>query len=339
MNLFSRQNPLCSELLILDGISGTGKTMFSPILSELSSVQNPRFEFIFEYLSIVRSFNSITQDAAITVASLMSDIKNYDGLISRDVNFRPGDLSGVLANRNLTKYIRQLFSRDGVYVEDFLACNKATLFLVTHQVLPQILNLFQESPRPYIVEMVRHPLYLVEHWLSYINMHVSSSPRDFTVYLQDAGGREVPWFAHKWRDSFHENTSIINVLLSLRSLQKDIISVFLKQDPRVLFIPFEHFVTDPYLFLERIEAFTGNRFGRSLDSVLKRQKIPRKYIYQAPIKDIYSRYGQLKERSELSNEAHFLSKLSAFRVDHGEECYQILLEISEDYFEHFGRWF
>ena len=61
---FSRPLNICNQIVILDGISGTGKTMFTPILSSFNRIQNARFEYMVEYLCITAQKTKITQDAA-----------------------------------------------------------------------------------------------------------------------------------------------------------------------------------------------------------------------------------------------------------------------------------
>ncbi len=113
MNKFIRNKNIAQKIILLDGISGTGKTMFSPLLASYDQVQNPRFEYMIEYLSLSHHFGKITDDAAKSLLNLLVDTKCYDGVISRDVNFRPTDLSGVWSNGNFWKYLFQLFCRDG----------------------------------------------------------------------------------------------------------------------------------------------------------------------------------------------------------------------------------
>ena len=45
---FSRSLNLCDNLIILDGLTGTGKTMFNQILNNLNDLQNGRFDYFFE---------------------------------------------------------------------------------------------------------------------------------------------------------------------------------------------------------------------------------------------------------------------------------------------------
>ena len=51
----------------------------------------------------------------------------------------------------------------------------------------------------------------------------------------------------------------------------------LKEDykKRILFIEFEDFVVNPYSYIDRMEAFIGEKFGKSKSRILKREKTPR----------------------------------------------------------------
>ena len=62
MNKFIRDKSISKKIILLDGISGTGKTMFSPLLASYEHVQNPRFEYMIEYLSLSHHFGKIPVD-------------------------------------------------------------------------------------------------------------------------------------------------------------------------------------------------------------------------------------------------------------------------------------
>ena len=106
---FTRSLNLCNQIVILDGLTGTGKTMFAPLINSFERVQNSRFEYMIEYLCISSKKEKIKSDAASSMLNLLADIKYYDGAISREVNFRPSDLSSVFSGPNWYQYLKQLF--------------------------------------------------------------------------------------------------------------------------------------------------------------------------------------------------------------------------------------
>ena len=222
-NQFKRDIHLSSKIIILDGLTGTGKTMFAPLINTFSNVQNARFEYMIEYLCISGKKNKLSKDATEVLLNLLADIKTYDGSISREVNFRPSDLSSIFNGNKWFKYLKQLFMQDGSEAGIRILNEKPIPFFVTHQILSCIepaLHSFGERLK--IVQMVRHPLYLVDHWESYVEMH-GKNARDFTIWI-DFHGNTLPWFAEGWEQKFLESNSYEKSIYSIEYLMKIIFS-------------------------------------------------------------------------------------------------------------------
>ena len=213
-NIFSRKKYLCNDLIILDGLTGTGKTMLTPIISSLHNIQNARFENVFENICIAKKYNKITDDAFNSIISILIDIKYYDSYISREINFRPSDLSSVFQTSKWPRYLKQLFMNDGIEVEKRIRHNKEKIFFVTHQLLScfePLFNILKQNIK--IIETIRHPIYLIDHWTSYINMH-GNNPRDFTVWI-NKNNLSLPWFAQGWESKYINSKNIDKVIYSI----------------------------------------------------------------------------------------------------------------------------
>ena len=108
---FKRDQFLTDKLLVLDGLTGTGKTMISNVLESFEKVEVGRFIYDVEHIAISHELGALRTDAARALLGLLIDWKLYDNMISREVNFRPSDLSCVLKNGRALKHIKRLFSR------------------------------------------------------------------------------------------------------------------------------------------------------------------------------------------------------------------------------------
>lgn len=337
---FTRELNLCNQIVILDGLTGTGKTMFAPLINSFERVQNSRFEYMIEYLCISSKKEKLKTDAASSLLNLLADIKYYDGAISREVNFRPSDLSSVFSGPNWYKYIKQLFMSDGEKAGIRLKRDNPILFFVTHQILSCIdpaKKAFGERLK--IVQMVRHPLYLVEHWESYIMMHGNNS-RDFTIWI-DYKGQSLPWFAEGWEEKYLSSNSYDKSIYSISSLMEKVFECAndKKLENSLFFIPFELFVLNPSDYLSRLEIFLGSKATKNTNHILKRQQVPRKSINAGPQKNIYKRYALKKYNKEVGHNEDYYQKLNEIKSKCSNEAFDELLGLSKKYENQFGLWF
>lgn len=337
---FVRPMTLCGQVIILDGLTGTGKTMMSPMLSSFARVQNARFEYMFEYLCIAARSGKLAPDAATSLLNLLADVKCYDGMISREVNLRPSDLSSVFNSSSALKYLRQLFMPDGEQVARRIEAENPSLFLVTHQLLgcmQPAMDAFGGRLR--IVQMVRHPLYLLNHWDSYIAMH-GTNPRDFTIWLKHEG-RSVPWFAKGWEREYLEMPQFDRVVYSIVALMRPVFEVHARADLRgvVSFLPFERFVLTPGPFLRELEHALGTKATPSTARVLRSQKVPRESINAGPQKSIYKRYA-LSAYDKRTTDAEDYDRLMTSAKERATAAaFQELQAVSNAYERVFGLWF
>lgn len=337
---FTRKLNLSKQIIILDGLTGTGKTMFAPLINSFERVQNSRFEYMIEYLCISTKYRKLETDAANSMLNLLADVKYYDGAISREVNFRPTDLSSVFSGPSWYKYIKQLFMDDGEKAGIRLTRDNPILFFVTHQILSCIepaIEAFGERLK--IVQMVRHPLYLVEHWESYILMHGNNS-RDFTIWIEYQG-KSLPWFAEGWEEKYLSSNSFDKSIYSIYSLMGKVLEFAdnKKLENYLSFIPFELFVLSPNDYINKLEIFLGTKATKNTNRILKRQHVPRKSINAGPQKNIYKRYALKKYNKEITHKEDYLQKLDDIKSKCTKEAFDVLLSMNTKYENHFGLWF
>jgi len=278
MNKLTRHTHIAENIVFVDGISGSGKSVLFPILGSFRNVEKIRIEHIYEYLSILHSLNKINTDAAISLMRLYADLAIFNQMISREVNLRINDDSGLLNNPKPLEYIARLFYKDGEEVMKRIKQKSPILNIMTHQILPNIDLAFRSfGERLKVVVMVRHPLYMINHWLSYIERY-GSDPREFTLWLE-CNGKPIPWFAQGWEEQYLGLRPIDKVILSIewliRKSQDAYKELSITQREQVIFIPFEKIVTDPWPYINELERFLGTDVTAATAKALKRQKVPR----------------------------------------------------------------
>jgi len=315
--------------------------MFGPIVSSFQGMENGRFDYMFEALQIGWRANRITDDFAVTALRFLADYKLYDGMISREVNFRPTDLSTVLTAASRKKYLSRLFQQDGEDVVQRIKFENPSLLFLTHQLLGNMeiaLDAFGERLK--IIEPVRHPYYLIHHWES--NFDFCSSGRDFNLSISD-GRDEFPWFAVDWIHEFREYTRIEGAIVSITKLMNDVLDIAENNNHRLhtqtLFISFEHFVINPYLYISKLEKFLDRKAPTGIEEILGDQKVPRLHINGGPTKNIYLKYGTGNLNTIQEHKFDYLNLQNFARENVRNEVFLELEAVSRRYETMFGFWF
>ena len=279
--LLEKFNTFKNDIIFIDGLWGTGKSLLGPIISGMAKVEKVKIEPVYEYISILQYLNKISPDATLWMLNTYADKSQYDNSIGREVNLRWGDDSGLANNPNSLRYIRRLFGGEGDQKVSDINENNRALNIMSHMLMLVAEPIFKTyGKRVKIVEVVRHPLYMVSHWYSYLQRY--DSPREFTVSLNHRGNK-IPWFVGGWEDEFIEASAVDKVLLSIIKLYEwlDVSSQkAITKGWNILTLSFESLVMVPDDPLQRLEAFLGRKHYPHLSTVLRKQRIPRKTIAQ-----------------------------------------------------------
>lgn len=270
-----------NDVIFVDGLWGTGKSLLYPIISGMDRVEKAKAEHLYEYVCILQHLDKISPDATSWMLNTYADLSQYNNLIGREVNLRWRDDSGFGNNPNSLRYVRRLFGGEGDSKISDINGNNLALNVMSHMLLlvaPPIFEAYGERVK--IVEVVRHPLYIVSHWHSYLQRF--DSPREFTVSL-NYKGIKIPWFAADWEEEFSELNTMDRALISISKLYEWLdraIQTGIEEGRKVLILTFESLVMDPHESLQKLSSFMGRSHHPRLSRILRHQKVPRKTISQ-----------------------------------------------------------
>lgn len=290
----ARDPHIAGDVLFLDGLISTGKTMMGPILSSFRRVQIQRFDHIHEFLCALRFLGRVEEDAAVVLSRMYADVAIYHLMIARESNFRPSDLSGVLRNPGGWRYLTRLFQKDGDAVLPRIEQEQPILHIHAHQMLGIAGPVFRAfGPRLKIVEMVRHPLHLLASYRTWIE-RFGRDARDFNIWLRFRD-THLPWWAYGWEEEYaaaRPMDRVIRVIDRITGLARAMLDTLdAGTRARVLVIPFERFVLDPHPFLRDIAALLGTETTSATARVLRREKVPREMTLAGRDLGIYRRYS------------------------------------------------
>ena len=137
----SRDQHMLHKVVMVDGLPGCGKTLFSAILSTLERIEMLGYSYEIEQYCHLHYLGKFPIDAASSLIKLSSDLKLYDSMMGRNVNFRPSDLSSVFQSNDPIKYIRRLIEPgDEVIIptNTFIATAEAVVYCGAKPVLCDI---------------------------------------------------------------------------------------------------------------------------------------------------------------------------------------------------------
>lgn len=313
----SRRTSLIQEIVFVDGLSGAGKTALLMAISSMQRVEMSRFDHIYEYVCVLEYLDRISTDSADTLIKIHTDLAGYNTMISRSVNFRPGDISSVLNSPHKTKYIQRLFDKEHQAVTDRIASEKPLMNIMTHQVLGISQPLFRAlGEKMWLVEIIRDPLQMVSAWFSYIDRY-GTDPLELTICI-DYKGNDLPWFACGWEAEYLALNNMdrcikcIDQLINLSNQQYEALDFSAKK--RVIRVPFEDFVINPFPYIDQIENMLNIKRSAYTIPVLKEQNIPRKVSMDIAKSAASERYGF--KQLQIQNETDALNQQWAFVKNH-----------------------
>ncbi len=308
--------------------------MMAPIVSSLSRVEMMRYNYHLEHTCVLNYLKSIDDSVARLLVRTQSDLDLYDLMMSREANFRTSDLSSVWRSSNPWIYVRRLFGAGDAAVLPRIAAEEPILHLVTHflsGISRPLFDAFGNDLR--IVQVVRHPLYMVKQWYTWIP-RAESDPRFFFIRIEHEG-ESMPWFTAGWGDLYRNSNRMDRTIYAIekqwRLGQKLLERLSSEERDRMLIVPFEQFVVDPDPFMNELEKMLGSKITRRTRRMMKKQQVPREKWADGIDIDIYRQYGWEPSEKD-SDETQELAKRRAFVASEATpEALDVLDRFSAEY--------
>ena len=310
--ILEKRDTFTNDLIFIDGLWGTGKSLLGPIVSSMDRVERYKIEGIYEYISSLYYIDKITQDAALWMLGTYVDSSQYHNTIGREVNLRWDDESGLKNAQDKLIIIRRLFGPEGDSKVEEINSKNLAFFVMSHLLMltPTLLSLAY-GDRVKVLEMVRHPLYLVRYFAAHLARFESSREFTMSFYHEDT---KVPWFAQHWKAEFVRSNPFERAVLCITRLypwlDTKIVSARASGLP-VLDLSFEEAVFETDSTLEKLELFTGRKHNPRIATILKRQMLPRETISKGKGKGDSSYGWRKSDQTERETYTELLEEVRA----------------------------
>ena len=275
-----RGNTFGNEVVIVDGQGRSGKNLIAVLLSTMDRVEKMRLDSQIDYFARHYFLGKMSLDAAVIAIQLEFDEKYYYQAISRDVNFRIDDYSGVLKQGKRWQYFRRLFLPADEAAVIRLQEQRSIFQEMTHDGLHAATLYFAAlGERLKMIHIFRDPVgNIYEQGERGLGTRIGSDPRELQL-THFWNGHIVPIKAigkeEAWINGNPTERLVLIVDAMFRLNVQGYLAISPDQRKRVLFLEFEDFVVNPYTHMERLEAFIGEKFGKAKKRILKRERSPR----------------------------------------------------------------
>lgn len=333
-HLISRKKRLAEKVIFVDGLPGCGKTLLSSIVASLDKVELLSYSYEIEHYCSLHYLNKLKPDAAKSLIRMQVDLKLYNTMMGREVNFRPADLSSVFMSQDPNKYLKRIFLDGDAKVLDQIYAQNPILNIAVHNLLAYSEPIWDAlGERAVFIEVVRHPLYMIrQQALNFENL--LENVRDFSVYFSYKG-RELPYYINGWEDLYLESSAIErsvhlmdNYLSIVEKAKEKIISDY---QAKILTVPFELFVLDPNPWIERISDITGAGINEVTRRVMEEQNIPRKKVAEGIDLEVYRRCGWVPPSEGMSEKDELLIRRREVEISTSSKVMNVLDKICGEY--------
>jgi len=303
-------------------------------VSSLERIELLSFLNDLEYFCVLHHLGKIPMDAAETMIRLQTDLKLYNTMMSRDVNFRLSDVSSAMQNHDSSKYFQRLFNEGDKKIPSIIKRDKPILNIAVHNLLSYSEPIWQAlGSRCVLIDVVRHPLYMIHQQASQME-DSTEGVRAFEIFYEYKG-KSVSYLAEGWEskylsaNNFEKAVHYTNAFTLKNEVARDKLNQ--KYGNQIITIPFEPFVLNPKPWIEKVANFIGTSITESTMHTMFKQKIPREKVSACPDSDLYRRYGWTppaqgaSEREEISMKRKEISE----KIDN--ETLLILDTLIKDY--------
>lgn len=310
----SRESFLQNKIIFVDGFVGGGKTLFSQIISSLDRVEMWVHRPLVEQVCGLYSHKNIDMNTAVSLLNCCFDNEIYNQSLLRDQNFRPYDHSSVFKYPTKQDYIHRMSnSNDQELFKKFIN-DKRVLHFMSHGITALSAPIFESlGDRLIFCRLTRCPssIYMLNH-LARWSKRWGKESRNGMMY-NDIKGQKVPHFIVNRIEDYAKADEYERAIIMLEEWLEE--GNKIKDDKKfnIIEIPFERLVFEPMKYMKQISSELNIKISKGVFKEMKKQKVPRKSLDDAPDSSIFEKYGWKKPTKHLSVEDQIAEEIKEMR--------------------------
>lgn len=278
-----RPQQLTNNIAVVDGFSGTGKSLVLPLLSHLKNGEVWQIMEETEATCILQYLNKIDYDSAKTLVRRNFDKRLYELSISRNVNFRKSDdssIQGTLLTKKYKKRMKDITEREKIVTR---IKKENSLFVTDAHYIFGNSDLYLKSCGDSLsiyIFMLRNPAHLVNAYFNQsLLQRIGQDPMEVELCIE-IDNQIVPYYVAEYFNEYLKTNndiekSILIIYKYLQRVYKMYKNLSKEEKKKFMFISFENFTINPKPILEKIYTITNNKPAKSFKKMYKHLNLPR----------------------------------------------------------------
>jgi hypothetical protein len=275
---FGLHEDIAQGLVFVDGITRCGKSIFSGVISSLEDMEHIQFTSLLEHIVPAVGLGAMDINLANSLLRLYFNELAYNLQLSRNVNFRSSDQTGIDNYKEPNIYKDRLNVREGDDIAKLLRERRILIPFQTHDLMVDLDVIEKLDINCKIIELYRNPVdNLYSWWDRGWGDRFTDDPRAFTLSILHNDSL-LPWYNAGFEEQFLKFNPYEKCLYTGMSLIKESIKKHksAKKPENILPILFEEMVQRPNPQLKRIEGFLKTKKSKFTDNFIFDANCPRK---------------------------------------------------------------
>jgi len=282
-------NRLAKNIVLIDGISRTGKLLLGSLVSSFDKMEHLEFGENFEYIVPAIRLKKLEHNFGNAYLNNYLNMLIYNKYISRNVNFRPNDRTGIDRSKNPQVYYDRLKAEEGDKIIKLIKTQKHFLPIVTHDIAINLDILIKMKMNFKIIEIIRNPVDTVYSWYKRgLGDRYGNDPRIFTLLVKK-NQKIYPWYNALSGYKKNKYNSCEKCVEHVVNLNKHAIRNLKNKslNKNILITTYEELTNDPLKELKKISNFLGTKTNKKTLEFIKQEKLSlKKTIFEPRVKFI-----------------------------------------------------
>lgn len=279
-NKYYFMEPMIKDIVFIDGIARSGKLLTGSLVSSFKKMESFELGENFNHFIPALKMNKCSYDFAKSYLCNYINQLIYDKMLSRHVNFRSSDRTGIQNYFNPNLYKKRLKMTEGDQVLKRIKSLKQILPFVTHDIMVNYNAFDKLNIKVKFISVYRSPIELVYSWIKRnIVTRWGKDTRIFTLLI-NTEDTPCPTYLRNlpkiWKKLNKYERCVYYVILLITKSIKEQRKIKNKKDCFVT--TYDRIVEDTFGELKKISKFLKTDFSKKTHLFIRREKCPNKYL-------------------------------------------------------------